>query len=969
MYFCRLKYFAPLLVFVFVWQTLSAQDPLYIAIDKANGLPSNTVYDLFEDQNGFIWIGHDKGLSRYDGRKFVHFNNDQQNGKALTNILQDGQGKIWSQSFSGQLFYTSGDSLKYCSAIVPTGLYNAASIIHDSILFIADNTGVRRLNTETQQVSVIKIPTFSNNPFSFKGNEQYHVFNREKGEVTTIQTNHTFTTSPAPAFTHFYALHTTTGDYYVEKYPTGNSTIVKGDGKQIPFRFPDNTFVHNVQQVNDSTTAILTANGFYLFDENFQPRYGHVWFGGKKISCLLQDREGNGWAGTLNEGILFVPSLSTKRKFKDHSFSAIEVAADHSSIYLGTTQNELLQYNSTSGKLSLYAKQKLIHEVTAIHNNAKTNVVSFASDKVYFLKGKKELASFYGSIKDIEQLSTGEYVLATSMSTHVIALPGNKSRPWSTFYPSSKTDTRPGQMLNHEIIRTRAVGVLHDTIYSATSNTLMAYSPTTSWEVLYHNQPVSVSDIAIHQQDVYVSSFNKGIFKVADGKLSRVFLPADDTLSAVYKIAVSNNRLWALTEHDVRSYSLETGEVNIIDQSEGLPTDDIRDFALLNDTLYLAGNGLIYLPIHQKPTTYHPPRIVLNEIFVNSQRVNVHKPISLLSTQNDLLITYSVLAFKQLHHVKIYYQINKGNWESLENASRELRLPALSPGNYSVTIKVVGKNGLESVAPIHINFTIHKPFYKETWFVVVLILLLISVLYRIHLYRLKKLEEKNKIETDRLELEQALQQSLLASIKSQMNPHFIYNALSSIQSFVYADDKESAIKYLDNFSNLMRQVLEMSNRETILLGEELMILETYISLEKMRFGDSLQYSLYCDPKLDPEYIRLPSMIVQPFVENAIKHGLLHRKGEKKLEISFYKKGEHNLEIIVDDNGVGRKISSELQRGRKNHASFSTGANQTRLSLLNTKPHAGIGLTIIDKTDDLGQALGTRVIIVIPHVVS
>lgn len=968
MYFCRLKYFVPLLLFVFAWQTLPAQDPLYIAIDKANGLPSNTVYDLFEDQAGFIWIGHDKGLSRYDGRQFVHYNNDQQNGKALTNILQDGQGKIWCQSFSGQLFYTSGDSLLYCSALIPTGLYSDATILHDSILFVADNTGVRRLNTETRKVTTLKIPGFSNNHYSFKGDQQHYVYNRDKGELITVHANHTFTTSSAPAFTHFYALHTETGNYYIEKYPSGISTIVSADGKQIPFRFPDNTFVHNVERVNDSTMAILTANGFYLFDENFQHRYGHVWFAEKKISCLLQDREGNGWAGTLNEGILFVPSLTTLKKFKNHSFSAIEVAATPSSLYLGTTRNELLHYNPASGKLLVYAKQELNHEVTAIHSNAQTGVVSFASDRAYFLKDKKEIASFYGSIKDIEQLHTGEYVLATSMSTHVVSLPGNTSRPWSTFYPPSKTDTRPALMLNHEAIRVRAVGVHHDTIYSATSNTLVAYSPTKNWEVTYRNQPVSISDIAIHKQDVFVSSFNKGLFKVADGKLIRAFLPADDTVSAVYKIAVYNNQLWALTEHDVRSYSLETGEVNIIDQSEGLPTDDIRDFALLNDTLYLAGNGLIYLPIHQKPATYHPPRIVLNEMFVNGQRIDVDKRISLPSTQNDLLITFSILAFKQLHHVKIYYQINKGNWESLENASRELRLPALSPGNYSVTIKVVGKNALESVNPIHINFTIHKPFYQETWFVVALVLLLVVLLYRIHLYRLKKLEEKNKIETDRLELEQALQQSLLASIKSQMNPHFIYNALSSIQSFVYADDKESAIKYLDNFSTLMRQVLEMSNRETILLSEELMILETYISLEKMRFGDSLRYSVYCDPGLDPDYIRLPSMIVQPFVENAIKHGLLHRKGEKKLEIAFYKKDD-NLEIVVDDNGVGRKISNELQRGRKNHDSFSTGANQTRLSLLNTKPHAGIGLTIIDKTDDLGQASGTRVIIVIPHAVS
>jgi sensor histidine kinase YesM len=198
-----------------------------------------------------------------------------------------------------------------------------------------------------------------------------------------------------------------------------------------------------------------------------------------------------------------------------------------------------------------------------------------------------------------------------------------------------------------------------------------------------------------------------------------------------------------------------------------------------------------------------------------------------------------------------------------------------------------------------------------------------------------------------------------------MNPHFIYNSLSSIQSFVYSDDKDNAIKYLDSFSELTRKVLELSNHETILLSEEIQLLETYISLEKMRFGDSFHYTITCDSHLDTGFVQLPSMIIQPFVENAIKHGLLHRKGEKQLNVFFAKEND-TLRVTIDDNGVGRKISQELNiKKNKSHQSFSINANKKRLELLNAKKKNSIALSITDKTDEMGRESGTTVTLTIP----
>lgn len=227
--------------------------------------------------------------------------------------------------------------------------------------------------------------------------------------------------------------------------------------------------------------------------------------------------------------------------------------------------------------------------------------------------------------------------------------------------------------------------------------------------------------------------------------------------------------------------------------------------------------------------------------------------------------------------------------------------------------------------------------------------------------QLQKSKIKSQLIIEKNNLEKDLRNSMLSSIKAQMNPHFLFNALNTIQSYIITEDKENASNYLSKFSKLTRKILDMSDKETITLEEELDALILYIELEKMRFQD-LNFTIGIANDVNPKVTFIPSMIIQPYIENAIKHGLLHKSGNKNLSIIIHRENE-NIRIDIEDNGIGRDKSMIINKNR-NHNSFSSKANMKRIELLNLERN-NIGINYTDKKDNEGNPLGTLVTINLP----
>ncbi|MCX6317898.1 MAG: histidine kinase [Bacteroidetes bacterium] len=228
-------------------------------------------------------------------------------------------------------------------------------------------------------------------------------------------------------------------------------------------------------------------------------------------------------------------------------------------------------------------------------------------------------------------------------------------------------------------------------------------------------------------------------------------------------------------------------------------------------------------------------------------------------------------------------------------------------------------------------------------------------------------EERQKATIELLENKQKAIESRLQSLRLQMNPHFLFNALNSIQQMILANEEMVATKYLSRFSKLLRAVLIHSDKESISLKDEIEILKMYVELESVRFRNAFSYTITCDENLETEEIKIPTLLVQPFVENAIWHGLMHKEGNRILTISFSEKG-NLLQCIIEDNGVGRKKAKEAGQASgqdKKHTSRGIAVSEERLKTLKTPSCQPGTLQINDLEGPDGEALGTQVIINFP----
>ncbi|HRA71916.1 MAG TPA: histidine kinase, partial [Flavobacterium sp.] len=250
--------------------------------------------------------------------------------------------------------------------------------------------------------------------------------------------------------------------------------------------------------------------------------------------------------------------------------------------------------------------------------------------------------------------------------------------------------------------------------------------------------------------------------------------------------------------------------------------------------------------------------------------------------------------------------------------------------------------------------------------------LALAILAYFLFFRFKEKKKNELLETKLAEAEKLLEaekkatDSELKALKSQMNPHFIFNALNSIQEQFMYGDKLKGNEQLSNFTYLTRQILEVSGKKQITIATEIDILTKYLDLEKMRFAKDFEYTISTSEAIDEDYHKLPPMLLQPFIENSIKHGLMHKKGLKTISIDFdLNENEEYIICTIIDNGIGRTKSAEIKaKNQSKHQSFSTESIAQRLELLNENHSIKQLITYSDELDN-DEIVGTKVVVNIP----
>lgn len=251
----------------------------------------------------------------------------------------------------------------------------------------------------------------------------------------------------------------------------------------------------------------------------------------------------------------------------------------------------------------------------------------------------------------------------------------------------------------------------------------------------------------------------------------------------------------------------------------------------------------------------------------------------------------------------------------------------------------------------------------------VLIISLFIAVFLLSIYLInKRYKTSLHKEREQNELKNKLYETNMKVLKANMNPHFIFNSLNSIQQFILLGENENASKYLVMFSKLMRKILESNANEYVTLEDEKELLEKYLELESLRFEQTFIYTIDIAPDIILSNVKIPQMLIQPFVENAIWHGLLKKEGEKILTIAISRLDESRIKCVVDDNGVGRQSDSKKKTSSTVRRSLAIEFTKQRLKLLEDLKGIKCGISIIDKQNEIGQSTGTKVEIIIPILI-
>jgi len=428
------------------------------------------------------------------------------------------------------------------------------------------------------------------------------------------------------------------------------------------------------------------------------------------------------------------------------------------------------------------------------------------------------------------------------------------------------------------------------------------------------------------------------------------------------------DQVWIATKNGVNKIVYEKNDqftVKKYTSFHGLPSDYVNDVYCYNDTLYAATDeGLVRMDMKEIDRTdfNQAPPVYLNRIVL---RENGHSSILrsdstyiLAHDQNNLTVSYSGISFRSNGNISYLYRLMPLNKEWRQTKNDELDFSDLQAGNYTFEVKAVNALGIVSAGPARYSFVIKPHFTRTWWFLIISVLALLGLAYlSAYLYfrnqRIKNLEKAK--------LDRQLTQLKLKSLQSQLNPHFIFNSLNAIQQFVNKEDKDQANIYLAMFAKLMRLYLMGSDSQFITLSQELEILRLYIQLEHLRFKDKFTYDLVIDSGIDLDKYKVPAMLIQPHVENAIRHGIAKdKRNDRKLDV-FVKKLKKGVVVIISDNGIGRKKSLEIKMAEgSEHRSMGNKISKERLQMIRELNLAYIREKIVDSTDDNGQITGTRV---------
>jgi ligand-binding sensor domain-containing protein len=924
-------------------------------INDKNSLPSNWISVINEDANGLLWIGTISGLCCFDikNNRFRRYVHDNHSNSISNNDIRDikftSDRIMWVTTADGlnrldlstmrfaSFFHSATDS----ASLSGNNLAKMAIDANGNLwTFLNGSLDLDYFNTKTNrcrhfQNFIEKQSNISANYLRslfvdrsgrlwactntagivlfFPDKNLFYEYRADPSDQNSLQSNNAFAMYQDNA--GLIWLGTAAG---VERFNPDESKFIHYRPHAMTSSLLTDKWVRAIAEDSSHQLWIGTLNGVYILDRstgnytNYQRNQDNPHsLSDNSVRSLCCDKHGDMWIGTANGLNLFDHVRKDFRVFyvdkSDHS-----PAGNFTTSIVSDKNGDLLI--GSNGGLSVYHVEtgKFTNfrkdSVHPLLNGEKRIIFEDKLGRIWFGTGRNGLIKY--------NRSTGE---AEHFSTQI-----NDTNSLAANYVCSITQDHKG------------------VIWIGTESGLCRFNEATRKFTTFsekHGLPnVHVAQLLVDDKDRIWMSTNKGI-------------------------SVLNGSRTSFTNYDP-SDGLQGWEFN--DQS-GFKTHD-------GYFCYCGKNGFNMFHPDSIKTNSHIPKIVLEHITIFDQPLAIDssysnlKSLQLSYKQNFFSFEFAALNYDHPEKNQYACQLVRFDKKMIRlGTNRVISYTNVPPGNYRLRVLASNNDGVWNEAGYELGLIITPPFWATWWFRTIAITAFLSAVFLF--FRLRE-QRIRRVQARQTAINREIAEIRMVALRAQMNPHFIFNSLNSIQHFINIREKEEALNYLSKFSKLIRKILENSRENTVSISNELQLLELYIQLEQLRFGNKFDYHIAVDERIDIENIEIPPLLIQPYVENAILHGLVNKNGKGDLWFSI-EKNNGLLICKIEDNGIGRAKAQQIeQRKAARHKSLGIKVTNERISALSVLLDYKMEVVIEDLIEKQAsgetlQPAGTRVTISIP----
>lgn len=994
----------------------SAYPRPFATINVVDGLPQSYVSGLIQDSTGFIWIATRDGLARYDGKKFKIFRHipgdiTTLSDNIIANLYLDSELRLWIFYEAGDvdilntvtesLFHLTKDAVyKPLFAVFKIGNSFAEDNQGNAWLISSDSRGIYICNLAKYTLDYYTVKSLGLPDSKIACINSYHgnIILTTNSGLTTFDSNRKKLKTIAYSFTNNLNDVVFTWKTIPTVFRTNGELVMISRGKLVVYNSSGNLITTQplppaIEPTNfcitqDSKGQVYFDYGFDVYvlsPENklavWKPKEENPAYGAKS---MLIDKSGVFWLGGNGSGVqlydLRLPRLSGlpyKKKFHQ------DVLLD----LMHVPQQELDQTTLGAGQ-SYYTRW-----TKGLHNDiwftSAGDGVMTKAEMYHYVNGHLEIPDWYYTdtitshhikINGLAVSPSGELwgidynlrpVYFDTLTHAVTVYPSLDSiNPDYSFTVSSLYIDKDEKFW----ISTPLYGLF---LYDKPHNKVVHYTADTTQGSLPSNQLMNIVQDAKKANILWIGSMGGGLIKFdkLTGGCTIYTTMQGLPNNTVYAVLIdANGKLWCSSNKGIFSFNPETNEVRNYTSKDGLMGDEFNRYHYLQlPDGRIAFGGIdgytVFNPLTLSKDNFQPT-VALTGIEINNvasdfgiaaspfkQAINSLDKIELNYQQNFLTFQFAALEYNITDKLQYRYMLEgyDKDWVNAGN-SNEAVYTKLPPGDYTLKINATNTAGEWSSYIKTLSIVITPPFWETWWFIVLLAIVIAAALYFLFRSRITYIRKQ---ERQKIQFEQEASELKAQALRAQMNPHFVFNSLNSIKALIQEDKKKEAVIYLTTFSKLIRNQLNNAERE-VSLHDELETCKQYAQLEALRFGDKIVTEFKVDENIDIYSLKVPPLLLQPFIENAIWHGILPKQNGK---VTVSVTGENgSINCLIDDNGIGRETAMQNKiKASSTYESKGMGLVKTRLTMYNNISANKASIEIIDKKEN-NKPAGTLVII-------